>query len=64
MNFLKKPTLYVVEDNDATRDALHRLFVTLDVNVNTFSCAETFLELKYKNANYDRNQLPMLSLKS
>jgi len=44
MNFLKKPTLYVVEDDDATRDALHRLFVTLDVNVNTFSCAETFLE--------------------
>ena len=45
---MKNPTIYIVEDDDATRDALRSLFVTLDFNVVTFSCVEEFLQSTYE----------------
>lgn len=41
---MKKPTVYIVDDDDATRDALRTLLTTLEVNIETFSCAEEFLD--------------------
>lgn len=41
---LKKPIVYIVDDDEANRDALRTLFRTIDVDVQSFSSAEDFLE--------------------
>jgi two-component system response regulator DctR len=38
------PVVYVVDDDDAVRDAVRMLFRTADLDVETFSSADAFLE--------------------
>lgn len=37
------PTIYVVDDDRAVRDSLHRLFSSANLPVKTYACAKDFL---------------------
>ena len=41
----KRPTIYVIDDDEATRNGLRVMLNTLDVNVKLFSSAEEFLNI-------------------
>ena len=43
MTSVKEPTVAVVDDDDAVRDALSNLLSSLGLTVATFDCAEAFL---------------------
>ncbi len=37
------PTVYVIDDDRAVRDSLHRLFSSANLRVKTYACAKDFL---------------------
>jgi FixJ family two-component response regulator len=51
--------VYVVDDDDAVRDAVRMLFRTADLDVETFSSADAFLE----QANLDRRCCVLLDIR-
>ena len=53
------PVVYVVDDDDAVRDAVRMLFRTADLDVETFSSADAFLE----QADLDRRCCVLLDIR-